>query len=182
MTLISFFQVIIKDMANKKYEQRIERFTEKMRDIKINDDIFLGNDLSFEQKFLNQVNENCDKEIKDCEVSFYLSKKSMSICCETLIRTETIANKLLDIVDLSIERHFFCTNGLRQLGWCARYMLDRRSLNYHNSRNFLQQTKLTEFYWFNNSPNRSFKQKTVSQGEICSFMHCRFFIRSENKK
>ena len=78
-----------------------------MQDIKIGDDIFLGNDLSYEKKFLNQVIENCDKEIKGCEVSFYLSKKSMSICCKTLVMTETIANKLLDIVDVLIQQHFF---------------------------------------------------------------------------
>ena len=110
-----------------------------MQDIKIGDDIFLGNDLSYEKKFLNQVIENCGKEIKGCEVSFYLSKKSMSICCKTLVMTETIANKLLDIVDVLIQQHFFffCLNGLRQLGWCVRYLLDRRSLHYHTSRQFL---------------------------------------------
>ena len=83
---------------------------------------------------MNQVIEDCVKEIKDCKVSFYLSKKSMSICCETLVMTETIANKLLDVVDLSIEQHFFCLNGLRQLGWCVHCMLNRRSLHYHTSR------------------------------------------------
>ena len=87
--------------------QSIELLAEKMQDIKMGDDIFLGNDLSHEKKFLNQVIENCGKEIKDCEVSFSLSKKSMSIRCETLVVTETIANKLLDIVDLSMEQHFF---------------------------------------------------------------------------
>ena len=35
--------------------QNMERLTEKMQDIKIKDDIFLGKDLSFEQKFLNHV-------------------------------------------------------------------------------------------------------------------------------
>ena len=88
-----------------------------MKDIKIGNDTFLGNDLSYEKKLLNQVIDDCVKEIKDCEVSFYLSKKSMSICCETLVMTETIANKLLDIVDLLIEQPFFCLNGLRKLGW-----------------------------------------------------------------
>ena len=81
--------------------------TEKIQSIKIGDDIFLGNDLSYEKKFWNQVIEDCGEKIKDCEVSFYLSKKSMSICCETLVMTETIANKLLDVVDLLIEQHFF---------------------------------------------------------------------------
>ena len=81
--------------------------TEKIQSIKIGDDIFLGNDLSYEKKFLNQVIEDCGKKIKDCEDSFYLSKKNMSICCKTLVMTETIANKLLDVVDLLIEQHFF---------------------------------------------------------------------------
>ena len=87
--------------------QSIEVLTEKMQSIKIGDDIFLGNDLSYEKNFLNQVIEDCGKKITDCEVSFYLSKKSMSFCCETLAMTETIADKLLDVVDLSIEQHFF---------------------------------------------------------------------------
>ena len=69
---------------------------------------FLGNDLSYEKKFLNQIAENCSKEIKDCEVSFYFSrKKIISICCKISVMTETIANKLLDIVGLLIEQHFF---------------------------------------------------------------------------
>ena len=104
----------------------------------------------------------------------------MTICCETLIISETIAKSLLDIVDWAIKRHFFCPNGLRQLGWCAHYFLDRRSLAYCSSK--LRQTtkstdfywrnksqeptktiQLTEFYWFNKLLNRSFKQKTVTQ-------------------
>ena len=112
--------------------QSIELLTEKMQDIKIGEDIFLGNDLSYEKKFLNQIIESCSKEIKDCEVFYFSRKKTMSICCETLVMTETIADKLLDFVDLSIEQHFL--NRLRQLGCCARYMLNRRSLYYYSSR------------------------------------------------
>ena len=89
--------------------------------------------------------------------------------------TETIANKLLDIVGLLIEQHFFCLDGLRQLGWCERYMLNSRSLHYYTSRQFLRYTELTEFSWFNRSPNRFDKQKTVSQVEICNCMHCNIF-------
>ena len=111
----------------------IELLTKKKQGIKISDDIFLGNNLSFEQKFLNQIVENCHKEIEDCEVSFHLSKKSMTICCEMSIMTETNTKQLLDIIDLSMEHHFFCINGLSQLGWCAHYMLEKRSLNYYNS-------------------------------------------------
>ena len=90
--------------------------------------------------------------------------------------TETITKSSLDIVDLIIKQHFFCTNGLRQLGWCARYILDRRSLNYCGLRKSSRTNELTEFYWFNRSPNRSFKQKTVTQVEICNCFHCLLFL------
>ena len=40
------------------------------------------------------------------------------------------------------------------------YMLERWSLNYYteDKKELLQNTKVTEFYWFNNLPNRAFKQ------------------------
>ena len=67
MKLMTFFQVTVKNMACS-----IEFLTEKMEEIKITDDVFLGNDLSYEENFLNSVIEKCGEEIKDCEVSYYL--------------------------------------------------------------------------------------------------------------
>ena len=156
----------------------IEFLTEKMEEVKIADDIFLGNDLSYEENFLNRVIEKFGKELKDCEVSFYLHRKNMSICCETLTMTETIARKLLKIVDRLMDEHFFQTNGLRQLGWCAHYMLDRRSLNYYteDKKELLQKTEVTEFYWFNNLLNRAFKQQLVTKSEVCNCLYCQFFM------
>ena len=49
----------------------------------------------------------------------------MTICCETLTVTKAIAKNLLKIVEWLIEENFFQANGLRQLGWCSNYMLDR---------------------------------------------------------
>ena len=63
----------------------VDFLTKKLEEIKISDDVFLGNDLSYENKFLNSLIEKMEKEINDCKVSYYLSKKSMSICCESLI-------------------------------------------------------------------------------------------------
>ena len=60
----------------------IEFLTEKMEEVKIADDIFLGNDLSYEENFLNRVIEKFRKELEDCEASFYLHRKNMSTCCE----------------------------------------------------------------------------------------------------
>ena len=56
--------------------QAIDLITKKLEEIKIAKDNFLGNDLSFEQKFLDDVTEMLGKELKDCEVSTYLGKKS----------------------------------------------------------------------------------------------------------
>ena len=47
-----------------------EFLTKKLEEIKISDDIFLGNDLSYEGKFLNSVIKKMLQEIKDCEVFF----------------------------------------------------------------------------------------------------------------
>ena len=63
----------------------VDFLTKKLEEIKISDNVFLGNDLSYENKFLNSLIEKMEKEINDCKVSYYLSKKSMSICCESLI-------------------------------------------------------------------------------------------------
>ena len=124
----------------------IESLTKKMEERKYDIDIFLGNGLSYEENFLNSVIEKCGQEIKDCEVSFYLHRKSMTICCETITMTDEIARKLLKIVDRLMDEHFFQTNGLRQLCWCAHYMLDRRNLRYCKEKQIIRKTEITEFH------------------------------------
>ena len=136
----------------------------------------MGNDLSYEEKFLNNVIEKIEQEIENCEVSYYLSKKRMSICYESLIMTETIARKLLKLADWLMDEHFFQKNGLRELGWCRNDMLDRRSVNYHEDKQVFKKTEIVEFYWLNNSPNRFHKQQFVTEVELCNCMHCRFFM------
>ena len=130
-----FFQVIIKNMVCD-----MGLLTKKLDIIKINEDVFLGNDLTFEQRFLNKLIEKIEQEIEqekiDCKVSYYLHKKSMSICCETSIMTETIARKLLKLTDRLMDEHFFEKDGLRKLGWCSNFILDRRTHNYHKNKEF----------------------------------------------
>ena len=141
---MNFFQVMIKNMACN-----MDLLTKKLDEIKINEDVFLGNDLTFEQRFLNKLIEKNEQEIEqekiECEVSYYLHKKSMSICCETLIMTETIARKLLKLTDQLMDKHFFENDGLRKLGWCSNYMLDRRTHNYHKNRECFKKTEIVEF-------------------------------------
>ena len=154
----------------------VEFLMKKIEEIKITADIFLGNDLPYKESFLNTVIVKIGQEIKDCKVSFYLHRKSMSICRKTTTMTDAIGRNLLKIVDRLMDEHFFQTNGLRQLGWCSHYMLDRRSLNYYKDKEVFQKTEVAGFYWFNNAPNRFNKQQFVTQAEVCSCMHCRFFM------
>ena len=60
-----------------------------------------------------------------------------------------------------MDEHFFQNNGLRELGWCSHYMLDRRSYKYHKNKQFSLKNEIVEFYWFNSSPNRFKDQKTI---------------------
>ena len=77
----------------------VDSSTKKLEEIKISDDVFLGNDLSNEKTFINKTIENFEEKIDDCKVSYFFSKRSMSICCESLTMTETIAKKLLKLTD-----------------------------------------------------------------------------------
>ena len=86
-----------------------------LEEIKISDDIFLGNDLSYKEKFLNSVTEYFEQKIDDCEVSYYVSKRSMSICSESLTMTETIARKLLRMVDWLMDEHVFLEKWLKRV-------------------------------------------------------------------
>ena len=49
--------------------------------IKNNDDVFLGNDLTFKQNFLiEKIEKEIENQNVEGEVSYYLHKRSMSIC------------------------------------------------------------------------------------------------------
>ena len=147
-----------------------------MEEIKISEDIFLGKDLSYEEKFLNSLTEKIEQEIEDCEVSYYVSKRSTSICSDSLTMTEAIARKWLKMVDWLMDEHFFQKNGLRELDWCSNYMLDKRIVNYGKDQQVFKKTEIVEFYWFNNSPNSFDKKQFVTEVEVCNCMHCRFFM------
>ena len=52
----------------------VDFLMKKLEEMKICDDIFLGKDLSYEEKFLNSVIEKIEQEIEDCEVSYILTR------------------------------------------------------------------------------------------------------------
>ena len=90
--------------------------------------------------------------------------------------TETIAKKLLKLTDWLMDEHFFKKNGLKELGWCSNYMLDKRNVNYHKEEQIFKKTEIVEFYWFNNSPNRFQEQQFVTEVEVCNCIHSVYFM------
>ena len=71
----------------------VDVLTKKLEETKTADDIFSEKDLSYEQNFLNTVTEKFGKELEHCEVSTYLSKRSMTICCEIFVLTEVTGKR-----------------------------------------------------------------------------------------
>ena len=60
--------------------------------------------------------------------------------------TQTVARKLLKLTDrLMVNGHFFENDGLRKLGWCSNYMLDRRTHNYHKNKECFKKAEIVEF-------------------------------------
>ena len=90
----------------------------------------MGNDFSIERNFCDAVSELLGKDLKDCEVSTFLGKKLMAICCETYVLNEITGKTLLKVIDQMVDEHFFKKYGLLKLGWCSYYMTDSRKVCY----------------------------------------------------
>ena len=161
--------------------QAIDLIAKKLEEIKIAKDNFLGNDLSFERKFLDDVTEMLRKELKDCEVSTYLGKKLMEVCCETLVLTKISGKKILKVINRMLDGHFFKGNGLLELGWCSRYMMNKRNINYPKGSK-TEKTSIAEFYWFNSSQNRYKNQQVLTEVCICRCINCTFFKVDSRKR
>ena len=73
-------------------------------------------------------------------------------------------------------RIFFQKNGLRELRWCAKYLCDRRSVNYHKEQQLFKKTEIVELYWFNSSPNQFDKKPSLTTFDLCKCMNCYFFM------
>ena len=154
----------------------VESLTKKLEEVKISDDCFFGDDLSYEEKFLNEIETKIKKEIKNSEISWYLSKRSMSVCFENSIMNEKIAKDLLSKINWLMDAHFFQKNGLRELGWYSKYLLNRGSVNHHKEQQILQKAEIVEFYWFNSSPNRFTTKQPLAEFELCKCLRCYFYM------
>ena len=73
---------------------------------------------------------------------------------------------VLKLVELT-EEHFSRKKKLRELGWCANYMMDKRENN----------DLLIDFVFINYSPNRRIvDQQTVVNFELCNCYFCNVFF------
>ena len=101
--------------------------------------------MSYEQNFLEKIKEKIEKEIPGSEISYFFRKRSMALCFEIPSMDEKIAKDLLSKIDLLMDAHFFLKNGLRELGWCSKYLLYQRSVNYHKDKREFKKTEIVEF-------------------------------------
>ena len=109
----------------------MESLVKKIEQIKIADDCYFGENLEHEHNFLNDLEEKIQEKFEDSECSNFFGKRIMSLCVEMNQEiTETKAIKLLEIVDWLTDEHFAKKLILREVGWCAQQMLQKRIFNY----------------------------------------------------
>ena len=123
----------------------VEFLTKKLEEVNISNDCSFGDDLSHEKEFMDKAQKKIEQEIQDSEISYFLSKRSISLCFENSKMNEKIAKDLLYKIDWLMDEYFFQKNGLRELGWCAKYLPDRRSVNYHKDQQVFKKTEIVEF-------------------------------------
>ena len=93
----------------------VESLIKQLEEVKINNDCFFGEDLSYEQNFLEKIEEKIEKEVPGSEISYFFRKRSMALCFEIPSMNEKIAKDLLLKIDWLMDEHFFKKNGLREL-------------------------------------------------------------------
>ena len=72
-------------------------------EVEINDDCFLGKDLSDEKNFLEKIKEKIQKEILGSEIFYFFRKRSLALCFEIPSMDEKIAKDLLLNIDSPLK-------------------------------------------------------------------------------
>ena len=85
------------------------------------------------------------------------------------------AKKLIELVDWITDEHFAKKSILRQVGWCANQLLQKKILNYKKGEKLVKRVYFVEFYWFNLSP-LCFGKKETESSLICNCNYCKFFF------
>ena len=96
---------------------------------------------------MNDLQQKIQEKFEDSECSNFFGKKTMSLCVEmNRVITETKAKKLLQIIDWLTDEHFAKKLILREVGWCAQQMFQKRILNYKKGEELIKRVHLIEFY------------------------------------
>ena len=165
--------------------QSIEVLSEKMQEMNLTNEIFYGEDLSSEEKFLKSLTEVVIKHFDEQyqEASYFFRKKSMAFCFESSLLSQDGVKKLLEVIDENLIEYFF-NFGLSKIGCCSNYRMDIRIVRYPIEKSpgmgFVKRTQIIEFYWFNHSPVRHNEHKRLYESFVCKCIHCIIF--SPNKK
>ena len=85
----------------------VESLIKQLEEMKINNDCFFGEDLSYEQNLLEKIEEKIEKEIPGSEISYFFKKRSMALCFEIPSMNEKNAKDLLLKIDWLMDRHFY---------------------------------------------------------------------------
>ena len=144
-------------MASKEGDVNV--LENKLAEIEINHD-----DLSIEEKVLEESEQRLSEAFQDCAVSYYIRKKSIAICCENFLLTVETSRKLLSVIDKLISDMLFLPNGLTRLGWCTNYQMNSRIVYNKNKNHKFEKIQISEFYWFNHS--------AVEKMCDCFHFHC----------
>ena len=95
--------------------------------------------LKAEKDFLELITEAIAKDLQNCVVSYFVSKKSIAINCEMFILMKETCQTLLQAVDKKLTGKFM---PLWNLGWCSYYHLESRVMKYPD-----RKTQIIEFYF-----------------------------------
>ena len=151
----------------------MELLIKKVEQIKISDDCYSGENLEHEFNFLLNLEQKIEEKFDDSSCSNFFGKRSMSFCVEIKEEfDEKKAKNLIEIVDWTTDEHSAKKSILRQVGWCANQLLQKRILNYKKGEELVKRVYLVEFYWFNSSPLRFGKKETESS-LICNSNYCK---------
>ena len=125
----------------------MELLIKKIEKIKISDDCYSGENLEHEYNFLHELEQKIEEKFDDSSCSNFCGKRSMSLCVEMKEElNEEKIKKLLELVDWITDEHFAQKLILRQVGWCAQQMLQKRILNYKKGEELVKKVYLLEFY------------------------------------
>ena len=129
--------------------------------------------------FLHKLEQKVEEKFDDSSCSNFFGKSSTSFCVEMKWNERGIwwkkAKKLIELVDWITDEHFAMKSILRQLGWCAQQLLQKRILNYKKEEELVKRVYLVELYWFNSS-TLHFGKKETESSLICNCNYSNFFF------